>query len=303
MKPLASNSYREQSTREEQLQGIVDALHYWLSYINIVAKSDVLLESSIRYALCEYIERQMQVECVLEVKSPCFNRRSIDFVWNRGRRGNEDKLKHKKENAIIVDSKDCYILECKYARDATNSENERQRIFNDLCRLYKVKKEYPKAHALFLMAGESEQFNNKFQNAKTRNFVDTNIFSKHISHSKLIEEQQNKPKTDDFKKEEQQNLTEPQHRASFCDWFKFEVGECEIIDTSNSTHIENYVGFIEEYYTKTKAEAISIASNSGIRIQTQLLAIHVENAHPGEAIEEYSTKSHSVAIWEIIPTD
>lgn len=299
MRLLVSNSYREQSTREEQLQGIADALHHWLSYIYTVAKSDVLLESSLRYSLCEYLERKINVACALEVKHPCFHKRSIDFVWNRKIKTIDADTK----NIILEDSDDCYILECKFARDATNSANERQRIFNDLCRLYKVKKEYPKAHALFLMAGESEQFNNKFQNAKTRNFVDTNIFSKHISHSKLIEEQQNKPKTDDFKKEEQQNLTEPQHRASFCDWFKFEMGECETIDTTNATHFENYVAFIEEYDIKTEKEAILIARNTGIKIKTQLLAIRNKAAHAVEAIEEYSTKSHSVAIWEIIPID
>ncbi len=297
MERSINKGYSEMSTQEEQLHRIADALHHWLSYINIVAKSNILLESSLRYALCEYIERQMNVECALEVKHPCFYKRSIDFVWNleKGVIGtNLDK------DTLLADNDNCYILECKYVNKATNSKNERQRVFNDLCRLYYIKKKYPNSHSLFLMAGNAELFSNNFQNAKTNENINWDILDKKkMNNRPNIDEQQNNLDIDNLGKDTEQYSLEPQYRASFSDWFMFDKSGSTSIKTKEPRHSEYYDVFVGDYF---KLDDNGIAQNEAednISFTTKLLAINSEPPEKGEK-GLIPCKFQDVAIWEIL---
>lgn len=153
---------------------LATAVHHWLSYVDKVSRTNLLLESSLRYAISEFVERKMHETCLLEQKHPHFVSRPIDFMWPM-----EDLNFQIDGNALKVicdDGTQCdakekilesgYVLECKYAGAATNGSHERQRIFNDLCRLYYVIEHYPNVHAMFMMAGDITDFKDYFQDSK-----------------------------------------------------------------------------------------------------------------------------------------
>ena len=296
MERSINKDYSELSIQEEQFYRIVEALHHWLSYINIVAKSNILLESSLRYAICEYIERQMNVECALEVKHPCFYKRSIDFVWNleKGTIGADTE-----KVTLLEDSDKCYIMECKYVNKATNSKNERQRIFNDLCRLYYIKKRHPKSHALFLMAGSAELFRDNFQNAKTNENINQNILDKNkLNNKPNINEQQNNVNFDNLRNSNEQHSLGPQHRASFSDWFMFVKRGSTQIQTKDPKHYEYYYEFVGDYFKSKDNGLPQNEAEDNISFKTKLLAINSETSKEGR--QEYKpSKLQDVAIWEI----
>lgn len=296
----------EQSTLENILQEVVDALHHWLSYINTVAKSDVLLESSIRYALCEYLERRENTVCVTEVKHPHFPTRHFDFVWNRNITYSDNDNSKVSKAKIISDNESCCILECKYTKGLTNNSDERQRIFNDLCRLYYIKKANKELHALFLMAGNAEHFYNSFQKAQTRAKIIENTFSKD-GYPQNINEQQNS-EAEKFEDAPTSEAETPIYRASFYDWFKFDKGEIRTIESENPINVQNYKDFVNEYFPKKEGKIsncgkrrkpLKIDYEESIKFNTKLLAINGTLETLGEE-KQKPCKFQTVAIWEIL---
>ncbi len=112
------------------------AIGLWMTYHSVVcASEDVLHEASIRYPLVEFLERKEQCKGLLEKKHPLFYNRPMDFRWE------------------INDVH--YFLEAKYARMGyTNSTDEVQRYFDDICRLYFCLDNPDNQVALFLICGK-----------------------------------------------------------------------------------------------------------------------------------------------------
>ncbi len=102
-----------------EIQKLARSIYYWLNYVETVSKSQLLLESSVRYPLAEYIERQVRAIVSLEVPHPLFSGHNLDFVYKK------DKNQRN--------------IELKYLHEYSNDTNERQRIFNDLIRLAVLK--------------------------------------------------------------------------------------------------------------------------------------------------------------------
>ena len=91
------------------------SLFHWLNYHSSVSRSDILLESAIRFPLTEFIEQRCQVPVQLEFKHPEFDRLRIDFVYT---------VSNQKRN-----------IEVKFLHDYSNREAEFKRNFDDWVRL------------------------------------------------------------------------------------------------------------------------------------------------------------------------
>lgn len=91
------------------------SIYYWLNYHSSVSRSDVLLESCIRFPLAEFIERRYKTEVNLEVNHPDFDRLRLDFTY---------KIADIQRN-----------IEVKFLHDYTDRNEEQKRFFDDLVRL------------------------------------------------------------------------------------------------------------------------------------------------------------------------
>lgn len=133
---------------ENASKSMMQAIHYWINYTCKVSKIDLLVESSIRFPLMEYVERYLHADnCYIE-------RQYADFL-------KESIFKTPRYVDVMWEKKDTeYLLEIKYLRSSTNQENERQRFFDDLVRLsiaLNLKKEKQRK-CYFLVCGNSCDF-------------------------------------------------------------------------------------------------------------------------------------------------
>lgn len=120
---------------QTEIQQLAQSIYHWLNYVDTVSKSQLLLESSVRYPLAEYIERQVQAKVSLEDPHPRFDGHFLDFVYKK--------------------NKSLRNIELKFLHEFSNDTNERQRIFNDLIRLAVLK-----AKGFFILCGNKFDFNN-----------------------------------------------------------------------------------------------------------------------------------------------
>lgn len=118
---------------------LAEVVRYWLNYQQSVSRSKNLLhEASFRYPIVEFLERYMKTAVILELQHPTF-KKPMDFQW---------KIEEKR-----------YYLECKYVKkDYTETKQEMQRYFDDICRLYYCIKDEQKDECYFLVCGRKEDF-------------------------------------------------------------------------------------------------------------------------------------------------
>jgi len=128
---------------QDEITRLANAIFYWLNYQHSVSRSDILLESSVRYPLVEYIERQLQIEVKLEKLYDDLGKRRVDFSFDF--RGNG-----------------CNI-ELKFLSKYTSSDIQHQFIFNDLLRLSILK-----GVNYFVLCGSSEHFLRRFKYAPVK---------------------------------------------------------------------------------------------------------------------------------------
>ncbi len=141
-----SNIKQQSSKFYELAMTVLD----WLNYINRISRGqDILDESSFKYPITEYLERKKGAICGLEIDHPIFQRKSVDVAWRYADIDSTIKSEPEWE---------CF-MELKYA-----SNTDVQRIFDDLCRLYYIKKKFPDVKCYFLICGEKELFVANFQN-------------------------------------------------------------------------------------------------------------------------------------------
>lgn len=125
-----------------EFDGIAEIIYYWLNYHNTVSKSNVLIESSIRYPLTEYLERRLGTEVYLEEPHPIFSGLHYDFKYKCG---------NIQRN-----------IELKYLHDYSNRSAEFKRYFDDLVRLAVLK-----GINCFVLCGERNLFENKIKKEYT----------------------------------------------------------------------------------------------------------------------------------------
>lgn len=119
------------------------AVSAWLEYQYSVSKtSDLVAESSIRFPLTEYLERNTNNRNIcLEKPHKRFPRRRIDFYW---------ECKNEKGKRYVKN-----FLELKYLRRDSGSAEEIQRIANDIFRLVRIP---TKATKYFMLCGNFDTF-------------------------------------------------------------------------------------------------------------------------------------------------
>ena len=128
----------------DEIVNVARAVHYEISYLNHVSKSDVISESSFKYPAVEWLERKGNGEIVLFEKAhPVFLSRKYDIRWG-------------------TESSPCY-MEMKYVKKDTASKTEQQRYFNDLMRLAHIQLLNQDARVFFLACGEIENWTPCFQ--------------------------------------------------------------------------------------------------------------------------------------------
>ncbi len=135
------------TTKDVNVNQLATAIMWWLSYTSAVGRNYVLSESSIKYPASEYLERLNIDEIVLEYSHPKLSRKRFDLFFS----------KNSKEKAVF---------EFKYIKNgSTRTQDEKQRIFNDLMRLYLFLDAEHKAY--FLICGNQSDFIKDFQKIKS----------------------------------------------------------------------------------------------------------------------------------------
>lgn len=302
------NDYEFQSTNERTaMKLLAESVHHWLSYVAHVSRADLLLESSLRFSIGEFIERKWREECLLERPHPHFPSRPVDFIWSiDGSKiiytedGPKVQTPEGEKDAVNEIYKTGYVMECKYVSPQTNGMREKQRIFNDLCRLYYVLGTYSEAHTVFMIAGDTIDFVKHFQEARTRKKVSaipntTPVIATKIDEvkdSSIIEDQnsiEDIPLKDgiilNLDVPENEDVAEEITMAAFKDWFGFEENDAiRDINTVDARHHTYYEEFLNEYDPNRQN------SETNIKIRTQLLV-----KCPMSKIENAQT----VAIWRV----
>lgn len=124
-------------------EGLKSSIFYWMNYFCNVSKSDILLESSIRFPLTEYLERKFNADVTLEVPHPKFKNKFIDFKY------------------VLKEAKDkSGYIELKFLKRGMGSKDVRQRIFDDIIRLAVLDENVTN---YFIICGRRDFFNGRFR--------------------------------------------------------------------------------------------------------------------------------------------
>lgn len=121
-------------------QELAYSISHWLSYQNKIGREFMNSESSLKYPIADYLTNISQSinDIKLEEKHFLFDDRYVDVTLE------EDKsLK--------------YAFELKVAKYNTTQTKEKQRIFNDLLRLFFMSK-LKKVNSYFIISGEHQEF-------------------------------------------------------------------------------------------------------------------------------------------------
>lgn len=332
----------------QEIKNLASVVQYWLSYWDTVSRASMLQESSLRYAISEIIERRFNGVCLLELPHPRFTSKNIDVIWadynendsilsdfcKKGiNRKNNQKLKKKLHKLYS----NCDIIECKIASKYSNTKHEKQRIFNDICRLYFFKKLYPNRHVYFLLSGAKRFFEAVSENGflgdeeiierqvnefveKQKNKRDSDLLAYLEGHVNLEgitfddshavqSETLNTELTQDSPQQDEVISSMPEEKdtkeeSMYIQWLSFNLKAKEIPLDFIYKPDNNYAKFYDLYNENKKSTAkkkvkksVSILTEEEkhIKLLTKLIALNI-------ASNEEET-AHSVAIWEIIPTD
>ena len=121
---------------DDNLYILAQSIFYWLNYNSTVTKSNLLLESSVRFPLVECLERRIGAIVELEADHEVFDGLKVDFRYT-------------------LSNKDHYI-ELKFLHDYSNNPQERKRYFDDLVRLALLGDEN-----FFILCGNWEYLENR----------------------------------------------------------------------------------------------------------------------------------------------
>lgn len=125
---------------DKAIIGLARAIYHWLNYHSNVTKTKLLAESSVRYSIAEYLERNLNSKVELEFPHPIFPSKRLDF-----------KFTSELGNGFI---------EVKYVQASTRYTSEKQRFFNDLIRLASLDSSNDR---LFILCGPTDDYKLNFK--------------------------------------------------------------------------------------------------------------------------------------------
>ena len=135
---------------EEAIMYCGKAIEYWFRFYQAIGKRDLLNEDSIKFPLVEYLiaDGDDSLKNIkLEDNHPVFNSKEVDLI-------SKDS-----------DGKIYYCMEFKLASKFTMKPNERQRIFDDISRLYFANK-IAGVDSYLIVAGKTKDFLSEFRSVE-----------------------------------------------------------------------------------------------------------------------------------------
>ncbi len=235
------------------------SIQSWLNYTSAVGREFVLSESSIKLPLAEFIGTKIaDTEAVkLEFLHPFFFMKRFDLYFERTVEDNNLKT----------------AFEFKYIKNGSTLDKvEKQRIFNDLMRLYYFKKLSSKnCKVFFLICGTQYEFDQSFQKIPT--------------YTSAIKPRQNAP------------VVQTQMSGFYTEWFKFDYEDSEqtiSFGKDDSVYKPFYDDFFENYemaYKKQLGDDKSLKKPKEIR--TKLIFISEDNT------QKNVPEPMKLGIWEI----
>jgi hypothetical protein len=137
------------SSTELDIKNLAHAIMYWLSFMTVVGRKYVLNESAIKMPVSEYLAQKGFEDIQLEYSHPSLSKKRFDLYF---------RSKKNTENAF----------EFKYVKNgSTRKVDEKQRIFDDLMRLFLfVSSNNSKSY--FLICGSKDEFTPDFQNLSNK---------------------------------------------------------------------------------------------------------------------------------------
>lgn len=140
-------------TKDVNINQLATAVMWWLSYTSAFGRNYVLSEGSIKFPASEYLERSMIDEIELEYGHPKLSRKRFDLFFK-------------------TNTNEKSAFEFKYIKNgSTRTQDEKQRVFNDLMRLFLIINTDHRAY--FLICGNQSDFVKDFQriNPDTSHFI------------------------------------------------------------------------------------------------------------------------------------
>jgi hypothetical protein len=202
------------------LDKLLHAVTYYLSYQEKIGRAFMINESSLKYPVADYLTSlEMPLKNIkLEYSHPELKKRQIDL--------------------ITIDSylQVKYAFEFKVARPTTRNDVEQKRIFNDLMRLYLLKK----STCYFIIAGKFSDFIQNFRSI---------VSSKPTTNS---------------------NTDLPIPQGFYSEWFEFKVNGVKTFDVKNTSkqdYKQIYQAFVDDY--KPKGNVLDLPD----KISTKCVAI------------------------------
>jgi hypothetical protein len=208
--------------KQIDFNALVHSVSYWLCYQDRIGRAFMIQEASIKYPVADYLTGiaipLVQIE--LEFVHPELKNRRIDLVTS-------DKTISQSNFNIVT------AFEFKIAKEATQGTPEKQRIFNDLMRMYLMNSKQ-NSKSYFMIVGKHNDYLNFFRN---------------ISNSTAKNNRQDIP--DDAE-------------GFYTEWFNFNRNQSKTFDIANPTTNEYgdiYKNFIDTYEEKKGQPKLTLPSS------------------------------------------
>ncbi len=134
------------------ISNMCGAIEHWLGFQDKIGRSFMINEDTLKYPLADYLVNDGNIDVKnikLEYAHPNFSSRNVDLAII-------NNINHQINN----------IFELKLAKLATRTQTEKQRIFNDLMRLYLAKK-VTTDKCYFIIVGKTANFQRDFYKFET----------------------------------------------------------------------------------------------------------------------------------------
>lgn len=248
--------------KEPNISQLATAVMWWLSYISSVRRNYVLSESAIKFPVSEYLEGSILEEddIELEFTHPKLLRKRFDLFYQLGR---------SEKN----------VFEFKYIKNgSTRDKDEKQRVFNDLMRLYLFLERKKNNKSYFLVCGNQRDFISDFQTLLLK--------PKGTKTGQFIKQTSKRNKPDTSKSE-----------GFYTEWFSFDKNDptTEIdLTTNNSDYTEIYEAFKIEYedaYQRKNSKSLKLPDS--IKTKLVFLSGNVES-------QPNLFQPSKIGVWEIL---
>ena len=246
--------------KEINISQLATAVMWWLNYTSSMGRNYVLSESAIKFPVAEYLERSTVDNIELEFGHPKLSMKRIDLFFKNGL----------DENCVF---------EFKYIKNgSTRTTNEKQRVFNDLMRLYLYLEVSHKSY--FLICGDQFEF--------TSNFESLLLKPTDTEDGSYI-----KPKV------QSSTSTNIQPKGFYTEWFSFNSNNSGLIidlTTDKADYKSIYERFEHDYKESYKANTgntLQLPDN----IKTNLIFLSENLKQPNGLFQP-----SKIGIWEVLKT-